>query len=166
MPNINKVMLMGNLTRDPISRSISTGSSICEFGLAIDRRYRNMQGEDRRETCYVDVEVWGKIGDNCTRYLRKGNPVCVEGHLRMTQWPDRDSGQTRTRHKVVAESVTFLSSRSDSSAPQPDYRGGAAAYSQQVQSNGSWGPPAADDGAPLPPMPPDIDGEGEFDPGF
>ena len=148
MPNLNKVMLMGNLTRDPISRSISSGSSVCEMGLALNRRYRTAQGEDREEVCYVEIEVWGKTGDNCNRFLHKGSPVYVEGRLRMDQWIDKATNQPRTRLRVVAETVTFLENRSASD----DMRGGAAAYSQQIRGN---------DGPPDPPVPDD-----EFEPSF
>lgn len=161
MPNLNKVMLMGNLTRDPISRSLASGSTICEFGVAVNRRYRTAQGEDREEVCYADIEVWGKTADNCNRYLHKGSPVYLEGRLRMDQWTDKATNQPRTRLKIVAENITFLESRPQN-GQGPDYRGGAAAYGQQVQNGGNWR-----NDAPPPPPPPNMEIiDDEYTPGF
>ncbi len=151
MPNLNKIMLIGNLTRDPISRAIASGSSVCEFGLAVNRRFRTAQGEDREEVCFVDIEVWGKTGDNCNRFLHKGSPVYVEGRLRMDQWVDKTTNQQRSRLRVVADTVTFLETR----ASADDMRGGASAYNQQMRGN---------DVPPIPPEPEMPDDE--FGPSF
>jgi single-strand DNA-binding protein len=110
MPNLNKVFLMGNLTRDPQTRFTSGGTGLCQFGLAINRRYTTASGEDREDTCFVDIDIWGKQGESCQNYLHKGSPVFVEGRLKFDQWEDRESGQRRSRLTVIGERVQFLGS--------------------------------------------------------
>ncbi|MBN2450960.1 MAG: single-stranded DNA-binding protein [Lentisphaeria bacterium] len=112
MAGLNKVLLIGNLTRDPASRATPGGTSICEMGLAINRRFRTASGEDREETCFVDIDVFGRQAEQCVRYLRKGSLAFVEGRLRLDQWEDRTTGQNRSRLKVTAERVQFLDTRS------------------------------------------------------
>jgi len=107
MPSYNKVLLMGNLTRDPETRYTTGGSAVCTMGLACSRRYLTAQGEEREETCFVDV--WGKQGESCQSYLHKGSPAFVEGRLRYDSWEDKATGQKRSRLRVQAERVQFLS---------------------------------------------------------
>ena len=111
MDGLNRVLLIGNLTRDPVTRATPGGTSVCELGLAINRRYRTASGEDREETCFVDIDVFGKQAETCGRYLRKGALVFVEGRLRLDQWEDRTTNQKRSRLKVSAERVQFLDTR-------------------------------------------------------
>ncbi len=111
MTGLNKVLLIGNLTRDPVNRATPGGISICELGLAVNRRYRTASGEDREEACFVDIDVFGKQAEQCGRYLRKGGLVFVEGRLRLDQWEDRTTKQNRSRLKVTAERVQFLDTR-------------------------------------------------------
>jgi len=120
MADLNRVLLVGNLTRDPVSRSTSGGTVICELGLAINRRFRTASGEDREETCFVDIDVFGRQAEHCVRYLRKGSLAFVEGRLRYDQWEDRTTGQKRSRLKVTAERVQFLDSRSRQDDSQQD----------------------------------------------
>ena len=109
MASLNKVFLLGNLTRDPELRYTTGGSAVCSFGLAMNRRYTTSRGEDREETCFVDVETWGKQAETCNSYLRKGAPALVEGRLRYDQWDDRETGQKRSRLRISAERVQFMS---------------------------------------------------------
>ncbi len=137
MASLNKVFLMGNLTRDPDLRTTPSGASVCEFGLAVNRRF-TVNGNERDETCFVDITVWSKAAENCKRFLEKGSPVLVEGRLQLDQWDDRDGGGKRSKLRVVAEQVQFLTSRRDggdgASAPRND--GG---YQQQRNySRGSY----------------------------
>ncbi len=128
MANFNKVLLMGNLTRDPEIRYPSGGGSgggagggpgggrdgggaVCKFGLAVNRQWRNQAGEKQEETCFVDVVVFGRQAENVNEYLRKGRAAFVEGRLHLNQWEDRESGQKRSKLEVVAENVQFLGSR-------------------------------------------------------
>ena len=111
MLSLNKVMLGGNLTRDPEGRHTTSGHSVCKLGLAVNRRFRDANGQDREEVCFVDIETWGRTADSCRNNLRKGSSVMVEGRLKMEQWTDRESGKNRSRMVVVAERVHFLSPR-------------------------------------------------------
>lgn len=109
MPSLNKVYLMGNLTRDPDLRYTPSGQAVCDLGLAVNRRFQ-VNGNDREESCFIDVVVWGKTAENVKQYLEKGSLVLVEGRLQFDQWEDQ-SGAKRSRHRVVAEVVQFLNGR-------------------------------------------------------
>ncbi|PTX96495.1 single-stranded DNA-binding protein [Opitutus sp. ER46] len=115
MPSLNKVMLMGNLTRDPELRVTPKGTPICQFSLAINRQFKMESGESREEVIYVDVEAWGKQGETIAKYVTKGRPLYVEGRLRLDQWEDKNTKEKRSRMKVVLEQFQFLG----------DSRGGA-----------------------------------------
>jgi len=124
MPNLNKVMLMGNLTRDPELRVTPKGTAICTFSLAINRKFKGENDEDREEVTYVDCEAWGKTGENVSKYMTKGRPLFVEGRLKLDQWEDKNTKEKRSRMKVVADFTQFLSSgeqarTSPAAAPRP-----------------------------------------------
>ncbi|MEO0482049.1 MAG: single-stranded DNA-binding protein [Planctomycetota bacterium] len=115
MPNLNKVMLMGNLTRDIEMRHTNSGSGVANFGLAINRVYYVGDGgarEKREETTFVDCEAWGRTGEVMSQYLAKGRPVFVEGRLKLDQWQDQQ-GQNRSKLKIVVESFEFVGGRGD-----------------------------------------------------
>ena len=116
MANFNRVMLMGNLTRDPELKYIQSGSAVCNLRMAINRKYRSKAGEDREEVCYVGVVVWQKQAENVAKYLRKGSPLFVEGRLQSRSW-ETDDGQKRSTLEVVADRVQFLSSGQKRQAP-------------------------------------------------
>ncbi|MEE8259683.1 MAG: single-stranded DNA-binding protein [Nitrospinaceae bacterium] len=106
MASFNKVLLMGNLTRDPELRFTSNGSALTKFGLAVNRKYK--AGEEwKEEVCFVDITVWGKQAENCAEYLSKGRPVFIEGRLQFSSW-ETDDGQKRNKLEVVANTVQFL----------------------------------------------------------
>ena len=106
MASFNKVLLMGNLTRDPELRFTSNGSALAKFGLAVNRKYK--AGEEwKEEVCFVDITVWGKQAENCAEYLSKGRPVFIDGRLQFSTW-ETDDGQKRNKLEVVANSVQFL----------------------------------------------------------
>ncbi len=110
MANFNRVIIMGNLTRDPEFKQQSSGQGLCRLSIASNRQYRNRQtGALVQEVCFVDVAVWGQQADNCRQYLQKGRPVLVEGRLKFDTWKDTE-GNTRQRHSIVADSVVFLGS--------------------------------------------------------
>ena len=116
MASFNKVMLMGNLTRDPELRFIANGSAVASFGLAVNRKFK--QGDEwKDDVCFVDITVWGKQGENCAEYLSKGRPAFVEGYLKFSTW--ESEGQKRNKLEVVANTVQFLGSRNDSSTDLP-----------------------------------------------
>lgn len=115
MAALNKVFLLGNLTRDPELRYTSGGTAICRFGLAVNRRFATARGEEREETCFVDIDVWGKQAESCGNFLRRGAPALIEGRLQFDQWDDRETGQKRSKLRVHAERVQFLGSSSGGS---------------------------------------------------
>jgi len=105
MASFNKVLLMGNLTRDPELRYTPNGAAVASFGLAVNRKYK--QGDDwKEEVCYVDITVWGKQGENCAQYLSKGSGAFIEGRLNYQSW--ESDGQRRNKLEVVANNVQFL----------------------------------------------------------
>jgi single-strand DNA-binding protein len=125
MAYLNKVFLIGNLTRDPELRVTPKGTAICSFGLAVNRQFRDESGTARDETTFVDIEAWGKQGELVSKYLVKGNPCMVEGRLRFDSWEDKTSGQKRSKLKVVLDNVQFLSR-----GPGPGGGGGGGAPSE------------------------------------
>jgi single-strand DNA-binding protein len=116
MANVNKVILIGNVTRDPEIKFTSKGSAVTDIGLAINRTYTLDSGEKREETTFVDVELWGRLAEIAGEYAKKGRPVYIEGRLRMDTWEDKASGQKRSRLKVVGENLQLLGSRTDGAA--------------------------------------------------
>ena len=106
--NLNKVILIGNLVRDPELRKTPSGASVADLRLAVNRRFKAADGQFKDETCFVTVSVWGRSGEACKQYLSKGSPVMVEGHLRLDEW--EKNGQKQSRLTVVGENVQFLSS--------------------------------------------------------
>ncbi len=102
----NKVILIGNLTRDPELRYTPQGTSVCNFGLAVNRKYRQAE-EMKEEVTFINIVVFGKQADTCGQYLSKGSPVLIEGRLRENRW-ETPEGQKRSRHEVVAETFKFL----------------------------------------------------------
>ncbi|HTB79392.1 MAG TPA: single-stranded DNA-binding protein [Opitutaceae bacterium] len=108
MAYLNKVFLIGNLTRDPELRVTPKGTAICQFGLAVNRQFKDESGQTRDETTFVDIEAWGKQGELVSKYLTKGSPAMVEGRLKLDQWEDKQSGQKRSKLKIVLDNVQFL----------------------------------------------------------
>jgi single-strand DNA-binding protein len=108
MANLNKVLLMGNLTRDPEVRYTPKGTAIANLGMAINRRWTTDTGEQKEEVTFVDVEVWGRQAETANQYLKKGSPLFVEGRLRFDQWDDKESGQKRSKLKIVCEHFQFI----------------------------------------------------------
>ena len=107
---LNKVFLLGHLTREPDLRVSPKGTAICQFGIAVNRQYKDGSGVTRDEATFVDIEAWGKQGELVAKFLSKGSPAMVEGRLKLDQWEDKQSGQKRSRLKVVLESIQFLPS--------------------------------------------------------
>ncbi len=117
----NKIILIGNLTRDPEMRYTPQGTSVCTFGMAVNHRYK--QGDElKEETTFINVVVFGKQADTCGQYLNKGRMVLVEGRLQERRW-ETEEGQQRSRHEVVAQTVRFLPRRQetlDTIPPEPE----------------------------------------------
>ena len=110
MASFNKVLLMGNLTRDPELRYTASGAAVASFGLAVNRKYK-AGDEWKEEVCFVDITVWGRQAETCGEYLKKGSPALIEGRLQMDQW-ENQQGEKRSKLKVRADRVQFLSSGS------------------------------------------------------
>ncbi len=110
MAGFNKVILMGNLTRDPELKYLPSNTAVCDFGLAINRRWRDKDGNTREEVCYVDITAFGRSGEIINQYMAKGKPLLVEGHLRLESWTAQDGGK-RSKLTVVADSFQFVGER-------------------------------------------------------
>src|ERR1043166_9512736 len=102
MASFNKVILVGNLTRDPESRYTPKGTAIAKIGLAVNRNWTSESGEKKEEVTFVDVDVFGRTAENVGQYMRKGRPILIEGRLRLDQWDDKQTGQNRSKLGVVA----------------------------------------------------------------
>ncbi|MCX8090359.1 MAG: single-stranded DNA-binding protein [Verrucomicrobiae bacterium] len=108
MASFNKVILMGNLTRDPELRYTPKGTPVARLGIALNRVWTTETGERKEEVTFVDVDVFGRTAENVAQYMRKGRPILIEGRLRLDQWDDKQTGQKRSKLSVVAEAVQFL----------------------------------------------------------
>lgn len=147
MANLNKVMLIGNLTRDPELRYTPKGTAVAEIGLAINRVWNNDQGQKQEETTFVDVTLWSRQAELAQQYLAKGRPVYIEGRLSLDTWDDKATGQKRSKLKVIAENLQFLSSGQGSQggggpaggnqqrAPQQRPQGGSPAPANDFQED-------------------------------
>ena len=124
--SLNKVFLIGNLTRDPQLRYLPSGTAVAEFGIALNRRYRAQDGQQKEEVCYVDVTTMGRQAETCAEYLAKGRMALIEGRLQFDQWETQD-GQKRSKLKVFAERIQFLGGRGEAApdAPRPAGQGRA-----------------------------------------
>ena len=111
MPNLNKVMLIGNVTRDPEVKYTPKGTAVAEVGLAISRTFTPEGGEKREETTFVDITFWGRQAEIVGEYAKKGKPIFVEGRLQLDSWEDKTSGQKRNKLRVVGEGLQLLGSR-------------------------------------------------------
>src|SRR5712675_2808521 len=120
MASFNKVILLGNLTRDPEVRYTPKGSAVADLGIAVNRQYTLENGEKREEVTFVDVTFWGRTAEVAGEYLKKGRPIFIEGRLQLDTWDDKTSGQKRTKLKVIGENMQLLGGR-------PPGAGGAAA---------------------------------------
>lgn len=127
MPNYNKVILMGNLTRDPEVKYTSGGTAIAKIGMAINRTWTNKEGQKQEETTFVDVDAFGRQAEVIGQYLKKGRPVMIEGRLKLDQWDDKQTGQKRSKLGVTLEGFQFLDSGGAG--------GGDGGGNQQAQSN-------------------------------
>src|ERR1700736_6293698 len=111
MASFNKVILLGNLTRDPEVRYTPKGSAVCDLGIAINRQYTLDSGEKREEVTYVDVVLWSRLAEIAGEYLKKGRPVFIEGRLQLDTWDDKQSGQKRSKLRVIGETMQLLGGR-------------------------------------------------------
>ena len=150
MASFNKVILAGNLTRDPELRYTPKGTAIAKIGLAVNRTWKNEAGETKEEVTFVDVDAFGRQAEVIAQYMRKGRPLLVEGRLKLDQWDDKQTGQKRSRLGVVLESFSFLDSGNREGGGGGSSEGGFRSR-PAAASGGSTPaaePPAADGPAP------------------
>lgn len=153
MANLNRVLLIGNLTRDPELRVTPKGTAICQFGLAISRTWKDEGGQTHEDVTFVDCEAWGKTGENIAKYMTKGRSLFIEGRLQLDQWEDKQTQQKRSKMKVVVENSQFLGSPKDAPAS------GSAPAEQGHQRPASPPPRAPGGGRPAPAPQHDINDE-------
>jgi single-strand DNA-binding protein len=111
MGSYNKVLLMGNLTRDVEVRYTPSNQPVANIGLAVNRRYKTAEGEAREEVTFIDCEAWGKTAENISKFFSKGRPIFIEGRLKLDQWQDKTDGSNRSKLKVVVEGFEFVDSK-------------------------------------------------------
>jgi len=140
MANFNKVLLMGNLTRDPELRYTPKGTAVATIGVAVNRRWKDENGQPREETTFVDVDAFGRQAENIGQYFKKGRPIFIEGRLRYQTWEDKQSGAKRSKLTVTLENFQFVDSQRSA-----DAGGGGSSPAPQRSA------PAADAGGDAPP---------------
>src|SRR5471032_2748528 len=111
MSSFNKVMLMGNLTRDPQLKYLPSQTAVAEFGVACNRKFRTATGEDREEVTFVDISAFGKTGEVINQYFTKGKPIFIEGRLKYDQWEDKQGGGKRSKLHVIVDNFQFIGGR-------------------------------------------------------
>lgn len=157
MPSFNKVMIMGNLTRDPAVKYTPKGTAIADFSLAVNRSYTTESGEKREEVTFVDCEAFGRTAEIINEYCKKGRPLFVEGRLKLDSWDDKQTGAKRSKMKVIVEGMQLLGSRDGGGGGQGDGgEGGGESreYSRPAAAPQQRRPASA---APRPPADPDLD---------
>jgi single-strand DNA-binding protein len=147
MANLNRVLLIGNLTRDPEIRYTPKGTAVAEIGIAVNRVFSGEDGEKREEVTFVDVTLWSRLAELAEQYLKKGRSVFIEGRLQLDSWDDKQTGQKRSRLRVIAENLQFLGARSEGEL------GGAGGAPAPRRSGPAPAP------RPNPPRDPDLDTE-------
>ena len=159
MANFNKVILAGNLTRDPELRYTPKGTAIAKFGMAINRTWRTDTGETKEEVTFVDLDAFGKQAETLAQYMKKGSPLLVEGRLKLDQWDDKQTGQKRSRMGVVIEGFQFLGTGNrdggnraeggGNDAPRSRPASTAPTASSAAEAPGADGPPPEEDDVPF-----------------
>jgi single-strand DNA-binding protein len=153
MANYNKVILVGNLTRDPELRMLPSQSAVVEFGLAVNRKWRSADGQQREDVCFIDCTAFGKQAETIKQYCSKGKPLLVEGRLHLDRWDGKD-GQKHSKHKVVIENFQFLGAPSGAGQGAATGGGNGGQYQRPAPAPYQAQQPAPQAGADEPPPPP------------
>ena len=149
MASYNKVILMGNLTRDPELKYLPSGTAVATAGLAVNRTYTDRQsGEKKEEVCFVDLETFGRTAEIINEYFQKGRPILVEGRLRFQSW-ETDDGQRRSKHSVFIDRFEFVGSRQDGDGGGAYDQASPASASSSPEFSGEEGPSTTDDDIPF-----------------
>lgn len=160
MASLNKVMLIGNLTRDPEIKYTPKGTAIADIGLAVNRNYTTESGEKREEVTFIDVTLWGRTAEIVGEYCKKGRPLFVEGRLQLDQWDDKETGKKRSKLKVVGDNIQLLGGREGGAGGGGQSGGGGGDYEERPPSSGSGGGGGFKKSPPpqrKPPVDPDLD---------
>jgi len=158
MASLNKVMLIGNLTRDPEIKYTPKGTAIADIGLAVNRNYTTESGEKREEVTFIDVTLWGRTAEIVGEYCKKGRPLFVEGRLQLDQWDDKQTGQKRSKLKVVGDNIQLLGGREGGGG---GIEGGGGGEFKEAPPAGAPRRPAAPPPQRRPPADPDLDTGGD-----
>lgn len=135
MSSYNKVILIGNLTRDPTMSFLPSQTPVTEIGLAVNRRWKNKEGQKQEETCFIDCLAYGKRAETLNQYMKKGREILIEGRLKLDTWEGKD-GQKHQRHRVIVESFQFLGGRDEAQGkPQSSDPAPASHTTEQVVEN-------------------------------
>ena len=134
MSNFNKILLMGNLTRDPQLSYLPSQTAVVEFGLAVNRKWTSREGEKKEDTCFVDCRAFGRTAENLNKYMSKGRPLFVEGRLTFDSWTAQD-GTKRSKHRVTVENFQFIGGASGQGARQTDQKNAEAAGQAEQNVN-------------------------------
>jgi single-strand DNA-binding protein len=150
MPSVNKVIIVGNLTRDPVTKQLPTQSYVTEFGLAMNRKFKDVGGDEREEVCFIDCAAFGRQAEVIQKYCRKGKSLYVEGRLKYDSWDDKNGHGKRSKVSIVVENFQFLGGKEDGPPPSDADDRDAPARKPRPRDDrgvprGSW------DGANLPP---------------
>lgn len=155
MANLNKVMIIGNVTRDPEIKYTPKGSAVVDIGIAVNRTFTPEGGERREETTYIDVTLWGRTAETAAEYCKKGRSVYVEGRLQLDSWEDKTSGQKRSKLRVVGENYQLLDRRPGGAAGSGGSGGGDEEYSERParrEASSGGGFSKGSNTAPQPPI--------------
>lgn len=141
--NLNRVLIAGNVTRDPDVKFLQGDKCVAQFGLAINRRFKDSNGEQKDDTTFVDIEAWGRTAELVGQYLTKGKSCFIEGRLKLEVWDDKNGGGKRSKLKVIADNVQFTSPREGGDHPADSATDIAPARSQKapIASSGDEEPP-------------------------
>lgn len=145
MPAFNRVIIAGHLTRDPELSFLPSGTSVCKIGLAINRKWKDKEGNQKEEVCFVDVSAFGKTGETINKYFHKGNAILIEGRLHYQEWTSKE-GQRRSKLEVVADGFSFIESGGSSQGSKPHGQSGCTG---NPSTQGQDGPPLADPDIPF-----------------
>ncbi len=154
MANFNKVILAGNLTRDPELRYTPKGTAVAKIGLAINRTWKSESGESKEEVTFVDADAFGRTAEVIAQYMRKGRPILVEGRLKLDQWEDKNTHQKQSKLKVVLEGFSFIDSKGDAGGvaqdgPRPAKPAAAPAGGPVAEAPEAEAAPAEEDDVPF-----------------
>lgn len=162
MANLNKVLIIGNLTRDPELRYLPSGTALCDFGIAVNRNFKTQSGEQKEEVLFVDVTAWAKQAELISEYMQKGRPIFVEGRLKLDQWTNQQ-GQKQSKLRVVMENFQFLDAKPGGGGGQGGERRAAPQNRPQAPGQKPQTPPSQSAQPPRPAQEPPPPADNDFD---